>query len=214
MKLTMALALLLSSGSLLAQESAPAASPKMTDAERAKAVQLLKDTRQEFLDYVEKLTDEQWSFKPAPVDGRERWSIAECAEHIMLSEALIFGRVEAALAAPVNPDWQTKTAKKTEILLRYLPDRSGKATAPEAIQPKSKLTRAEIMARYKELRAKTLKFAETTDLDLKSHTQDNPFPVFGTLNAYQWLIYVPLHNNRHDQQIAEVKTYPGYPGGK
>jgi hypothetical protein len=46
---------------------------------------------------------------------------------------------------------------------------------------------------------------------LKEHTVDHPFPIFGTLNAYQWLIYIPLHNMRHDQQIAEVKASPGFP---
>jgi len=219
MKLTIAISLLAIAMLATAQDSksqetkkaAEPQSPQMTDQERARARLLLMTSEREFLDDVEKLTDEQWSFKPAPVDGRERWSIAECAEHIMLAEAAIFGRVEAALAAPANPDWQTKTAKKTELLLKVLPDRSGKATAPEAITPKSKLTRAEIMSRYKELRAKTIKFAETTDAPLKEHTMDNPFPVFGTLNAYQWLIYVPLHNIRHNAQIQEVKTYPGYP---
>ena len=35
--------------------------------------------------------------------------------------------------------------------------------------------------------------------------------VFGTLNAYQWLIYIPLHNLRHEKQIAEVKATKGYP---
>ncbi len=193
------------------KKAAEPASPQMTDQERGRARLLLMSSEKEFLEAVESLTDAQWNFKPAPVDGRDRWSIAQVAEHIMLSEALIFGQVQAALAAPANPDWEAKTAKKTELLLKVLPDRSGKATAPEAITPKSNVTRAEIMTRYKELRAKTLKFAETTDAPLKEHTKDNPFPVFGTLNAYQWLIYVPLHNIRHNAQIAEVKTYPGYP---
>jgi hypothetical protein len=183
----------------------------MTSEERAHVIQLLKDSQEEFLASTEKLTDEQWNFKSPPIDGRERWSIAQVAEHIMLSEAAIFGRVEAALAAPVNPNWETKTGKKTAFLERILPDRSTKATAPEAITPKSNLTRAEIMSRYKELRAKTLKFAETTDAALKEHTQDNPFPAIGTLNGYQWLIYVPLHNIRHNLQLNEVKTYEGYP---
>jgi hypothetical protein len=49
-------------------------------------------------------------------------------------------------------------------------------------------------------------------LALKEHTADHPFAVFGTLNAYQWLIYIPLHNIRHNQQIAEVKASAGYPG--
>ena len=39
----------------------------------------------------------------------------------------------------------------------------------------------------------------------------HPFPIFKVLNAYQWLLYIPLHNLRHDQQIAEVKRTPGYP---
>ena len=73
------------------------------------------------------------------------------------------------------------------------------------------MSRAEIIERYKAARAGTLKFAEETTAALKEHTAENPFPVFNTLNAYQWLIYIPLHNMRHDQQIAEVKASPGFP---
>ena len=92
-----------------------------------------------------------------------------------------------------------------------LQDRSGKASAPESIVPSGKLSREEVMNKYKEARAKTLKFAEETQLPLKAHTMDHPFPIFGTLNAYQWLIYVPLHNVRHNAQIAEVKADPNFP---
>jgi uncharacterized damage-inducible protein DinB len=185
-----------------------AGDPKMTAEERAKATKLFKESHDHFLKAVEKLSDEQWNFKPAP----DRWSVGECAEHIMLSERLIFGSVERALAADANADWEAKTQGKSEFLERVLPDRSRKAQAPEPIQPgKQNLTRAEIMARFKELRAKSLKFAETTELPLKQHTVDHPFPVFNTLNAYQWLIYVPLHHIRHNQQIDEVLASPGFP---
>jgi hypothetical protein len=211
MRLATVVVLLLFTGAIVATGAAQTADPKMTTEEREHVIKLLKDSQKEFLESTEKLTDAQWNFKSPPIDGRERWSIAECAEHIMLSEAAIFGRVEAAMAAPVNPNWEAKTGKKTAFLERILPDRSGKATAPEAITPKSNITRAEIMARYKELRAKTIKFAETTDAPLKEHTVDNPFPAIGTLNGYQWLIYVPLHNIRHNLQLNEVKTYEGYP---
>ena len=192
---------------VLAASTAWAGDPKVTAEERAKAVKLLKDSQQEFLGAVEKLTDAQWSWKPAP----ERWSVGEVAEHIMLAEGLLFGTMEKALATPANPDWETKTAGKNEFLERALLNRDRKAQAPEAIQPQSKLTRAEILSRFKEARAKTLKFMETTDLPMKQHTLDHPFPVFSTLNAYQWLIYIPLHNMRHDQQIAEVKATEGFP---
>ena len=70
---------------------------------------------------------------------------------------------------------------------------------------------AQVIEKYKAARAKTMKFAEETELPLKEFTTVHPFPVFNTLNAYQWLIYIPLHNLRHDLQIAEVKASPGYP---
>jgi hypothetical protein len=36
-------------------------------------------------------------------------------------------------------------------------------------------------------------------------------PFFGPLNGYPWLLYIPLHNLRHNLQIAEVKTAGDYP---
>ena len=67
-----------------------------------------------------------------------------------------------------------------------------------------------MLTRFKEARAKTLKFAQDTDIALKEHMLEHPFPIFGTLNAYDWLIYIPLHNIRHNQQIAAVKASSGF----
>jgi uncharacterized damage-inducible protein DinB len=180
---------------------------KITPEERAKVIKLLKDTQAETLEALEKLSDEQLNFKSAP----EKWSVLETAEHIMMAESLIFGAVQGAISAKPNPEWETKTKGKTEFIEKVMPDRSGKAQAPESIVPSGKLSRQEVMAKFKDARAKTLKFAEDTQLPLKAHTFDHPFPVFGTLNAYQWLIYVPLHNVRHNKQIAEVKANAAFP---
>ena len=191
---------------LLGTMAAWAADGKMTSEERAKVIKYLKDSQKEFLDSVENVSDAQWNYKPSP----ERWSVGEVAEHIWLAEGLLFGAMQRALEAPVNPDWEAKTKGKTEFLEKVMVDRSRKAAAPESIVPSGK-SRAEIMKMFKEVRAKTLKFAEETQEPLKEHTLDHPFPVFNTLNAYQWLIYVPLHNLRHNQQIAEVKASEGFP---
>ena len=201
MKSILALAVLTFAGSL------HAADPALTPAERAHALQLLEDSQQEFLALVDGLNDAQWTFKPGP----DRWSVGETAEHIVLAEALLFGSVQRAVDAPPNPDWETKTRGKTEFIEKAMVDRTHKAIAPEAIQPHAKMSREEVIQRYKEQRAHAIQFAEETQVALKEHTVDHPFPVFGTLNAYQWLIYVPLHNMRHDQQIAEVKASPGFP---
>jgi hypothetical protein len=184
-----------------------AADAHMTDAERSQIVQFMKDAQSEFVQAVEGLSDEQWKWKPTP----ERWSVGECAEHIVLSEVALFSRAEAALKSPPDPDWETKTKGKTEIILNVMAQRKGKAQAPEEIQPQGKMTRAEIMAKFAEVRGRSLRFIEETQLPLKEHLSPHPFPIFNPLNAYQWVLYIPLHNMRHDKQIEEVKATPGFP---
>lgn len=184
--------------------------PTMTAEDRAKVIKLLNESHKQTLDLMEGLSQEQLKFKPAP----EKWSVLEVAEHIWMAEGLLFGAVEKALAEKQNPEWETKTKGKTEFLERVMVSRDRKAQAPESIVPTGKLTRDEAIAKLKESRAKTLKFAGETKLPLKAHTLDHPFPVFGTLNAYQWLIYIPLHNIRHNKQIEEVKADPNFPAKK
>jgi hypothetical protein len=194
---------------LLAMISLPlrAADAHMTMEERTKVMNWLEESRTEFLAAIDVVTEEQWKWKPAP----ERWSVGETAEHIVLAEAMLFGTVQKAVAAPPNPEWEEKTKGKTEFIERVMAPRLGKATAPEPIVPSGKLTQAQVRETFLKQRAEIVKFAAGTEVALKEHTVEHPFPVFGTLNAYQWLIYVPLHTMRHDKQIAEVKATAGYP---
>jgi hypothetical protein len=184
-----------------------AADPSMTPQERTQMIQLLKDSQKEFVQAVNGLTDEQWKWKPTP----ERWSVGEVAEHILLSEGALFSKMKEAITNPPNPAWEEKTKGKTEFLLQVMAPRLGKAKAPEEIVPTGKMTRSEIMNGFAEVRANTLRFAEETQVALKEHTAEHPFPVFNTLSAYQWLLYIPLHNMRHDKQIEEVKATAGFP---
>ncbi len=184
-----------------------AADAHMTAQERAQVLQWLDESHQEFFASIEGLSEAQWKWKPAP----ERWSVGETAEHIVLAEAMLFDFAQKAMAAPPNPDWEEQTKGKTEFIIRVMPSRQGKAIAPEPIVPRQGLTYEQVKERFEKQRVAILKFASDTQLPIKEHTAVHPFPVFGTLNAYQWLIYVPLHTIRHDKQIAEVKATAGYP---
>ena len=179
----------------------------MSTEERANVLHWLEESHQEFLASIDGVTDEQWKWKPAP----ERWSVGETAEHIVLAEALLFDSVKKAMSSPANPAWEEETKGKTEFIVKVMAPRLGKAQAPEPIVPRNGMTLAQVRERFEQQRAEIVKFATDTNLALKEHTVVHPFPVFGTLNAYQWLIYVPLHTERHDKQIAEVKATAGYP---
>lgn len=184
-----------------------AADARMTAEERTKVINWLEESHKEFLASIDGVSEEQWKWKPTP----ERWSVGETAEHIVLAEAALFGNVQKAIAAPPNPAWEEKTKGKTEFIERVMAPRLGKAQAPDPIVPTGKLTQAEVRERFLSQRVEIVKFAKETKVELKQFTVEHPFPVFNTLNAYQWLIYVPLHTMRHDKQIAEVKATAGYP---
>jgi hypothetical protein len=99
--------------------------------ERTQILKWLDDSHKEFLAAIDWVSDAQWSWKPAP----ERWSVGETAEHIVLADALLFGFVRKAMAAPSNPAREEQTKGKTELLIRMIPSRRGKAVAPKPIVP-------------------------------------------------------------------------------
>jgi hypothetical protein len=184
-----------------------AADAHMTTEDRTKVLRWLEESSQEFHAAIDGVTEEQWKWKPTP----ERWSVGETAEHIVLAEAMLFENVKKAVSSPANPAWEEQTKGKTEFIVQVMAPRLGKAQAPEPIVPRNGMTLAQVKERFDQQRAEIVKFASDTSVALKEHTEQHPFPVFGTLNAYQWLIYVPLHTERHDKQIAEVKATSGYP---
>src|ERR1035441_9369419 len=73
----------------IAQTAAAPSSPTLSAAEREAALKSLHDTPDAFLKSIAGLSEKQWRFKPAP----DRWSVAEVAEHIAVSESMIFGMV-------------------------------------------------------------------------------------------------------------------------
>src|SRR5688572_3997217 len=66
-----------------------AAEPVSKD-ELKRATDHLKKTSAAFLAATEGLSEAQWNFKQAP----NRWSVAECAEHIAATEDALMGMVK------------------------------------------------------------------------------------------------------------------------
>jgi hypothetical protein len=201
--------LLLASGLLFPLAATAAdATASITPQERQKLFDYLRSSEEKFLALLDGVGETAWVWKPAP----ERWSVGECAEHIVRTERSLFETAKRALAAPENPEWAEKTKDKGAFIERVMPDRTGRAQAPQEVRPTEGLTKAQVMDQFRATREELAKLMEDQTLPLKSHTEDHPFPVFGTLNAYQWIIYVPLHTIRHSKQIEEVKATAGYPG--
>mgnify|MGYP000909815737 FL=1 len=81
-----------------------------------------------------------------------------------------------------------------------------RAKAPESIVPTGGLTLEQAVERFGSARKQITHFVTETESDVYRHTVDHPFPAFGTLNAFQWLLYIPLHTQRHVKQIEALKS--------
>lgn len=170
-----------------------------------RAVAYLNKTRAEFLSATEGLSEAQSSFKPAPA----RWSVAEVAEHIAAAEdglmQLVTGQVMKAPA-------RTAAANLREIddlVLAVVPDRTNKRQAPEPLVPTKRFGGLEnTVKHFKESRAKTLAFLEGTK-NLRGHAIDSPLGQ--QLDAYQWVLFIAAHSERHTKQINEVKADANFP---
>ncbi len=189
---------------------ATATDPALTPEETEQLQGLIEESRAMYLGLLAGVSDAQWGFKPA----EDRWSVGECAEHIVRSNEALLAAAKQAMSGEPTDDWETKTQGKTALLLQVMPNRNpggaGGATAPQEIRPTGELSRQEIVDRFEELYVELTQMASTSD-PYKSHTQEHPFPIFGTLSAYDWIIYVPLHTIRHSKQMIEVMETEGYP---
>ena len=191
--------------SLLFAPAFPSGAP-ISKPDRDKVVQYLSTTRDQVIAETEKLSDAQWNFKTGP----DRWSVGEVVEHLALAESFLAGaRQQAMASAAPTAEQLAGTKGKDELILKAIPDRTKKVQAPEPIQPKQRLgSRDKVMAAYKERRAQTLDYAQKTTDDLRSRIGDSPL---GPLDAYQWLLFVAAHNERHLGQIREVKADANFP---
>jgi hypothetical protein len=190
-----------------APKTSTAVSNTLTKAERDRAVEYLKETQKDFLTAIDGVSEAQWKFKAGP----DKWSIAETAEHIAVTEQTIWDLVSGKIMkSPPAPEKVAAAKGKDETILTMIPDRSRKAQAPERLQPTGKwATRAALAKDFEALRGKEIAYVAETKEDLRNHFEDHPF--LKTMDAYQWIIFNGAHCKRHTAQILEVKADPNYP---
>ena len=185
---------------------AASAAQEISKQDREQVVQYLTKTRDQVISESASLTDAQWNFKAAP----DRWSVGEVVEHLALAEAFLFDLQQKTMASEAATAEQLAGAKgKDAMILKAIPDRTTKAQAPEPLQPGTRLgSREQVLAAFKERRAKTLEYASQTKDDLRSRVASSPL---GPIDGYQWLLFMAAHADRHLAQLREVKAHAQFP---
>ena len=177
-----------------------------TKKERQYAVKLLKETENDVLSKIKGLSEVQLKFKPAP----DRWSVEECLKHIAITEQALWHMASDTLQQVATPDRRNEVKVTDERLISMVEDRSKKVQTMDPFKPENTPFKSaeDAVASFKTNREKLITYVNSTRDDLRDHMTTMPF---GTIDCYQFILFIGAHSNRHAQQIAEVMADPGFP---
>jgi hypothetical protein len=180
----------------------------LTEKERKYATDLLKDTHKALEKSIAGLSEEQLNFKASD----STWSVDGCVKHIAVSEKILYSAVEEALKKPANPEKRADIKVTDEQIVNFMENRTTRVKTMDAMKPENTQfqSTADAMNSINESRKKIIDYVNSTKDDLRNHVVELPF---GTYDAYQIILIIGSHSNRHTQQIEEVKAQQGFPKG-
>ena len=155
------------------------------------------------------LSAAQANFRPAD----DRWTIAEIAEHVSIVNDgflrithKLLKQAEAA-SKPPKPELNLGPTSLNEKGEQH----PAKFSAPDRVKPQGGGTIEGALAKMREtLDGFVLIQARIEATDLSD--EKFPHPALGDINAYQWMILLAEHLDRHRLQIEQVKATAGFPG--
>jgi hypothetical protein len=178
----------------------------ITDEERKQAIELLTGTRSDVANAIKSLSHVQLNYKMAA----DKWSVAECVKHIAAAETTLRAMVDSSLKQPANPEARAGIKMSDQELIAAVEDRSHRSKTFAALEPANSpyATVDEALKAFDKNREKLISFIKDTQVDLRNQVSVLPI---GTYDAYQFILLIAAHTNRHTQQIAEVKASASFP---
>jgi hypothetical protein len=177
----------------------------LTDAERKSAISYLKETKEDLLKTIKGLSAEQLAFKATP----ESWSVAECVEHIAITESGLFGMMQGTLKEAANPSRRSEVKMTDEQVKGMISSRERKVKTQENMEPKNNFGSVEgSIKEFITKRDATIEYVKFTKDDLRNHYAAMPF---GTFDSYQVILFLGGHSARHTVQAKEVIANSNFP---
>jgi hypothetical protein len=178
----------------------PALAGPMIQTERERLVAHLEMTQAWLTDEVSSLSPAQLNYRPGP----DRWTVAEVVQHLVISEPNYWKLLHDSLEQP--PKKLDHAATDADVLW-YGIDRTQHEKTPARQNPQNQvIDAAQAMKTFLGMHAQLLDMARTTNEDLRAHA----VPEWG-VDAYQCMLEISAHEQRHILQIREIKASAGFP---
>lgn len=184
----------------LASAVMPLSADSITQRDREHLLAHLQMTASWLPDEVAHLSKAQLEFRPAP----GKWTIAEVVEHLVIAEPNYWRLFQAGMKRA--PEVLKNKATDADVLW-YGIDRTNHDKTPAKQDPiGQKIKIDEALTTYSQLHKTMLDYAGTTHDNPRAHT----VPEWG-VDAYQCLLEISTHEQRHILQIREIKADPAFP---
>lgn len=155
----------------------------------------LEETRNNLVKEIALLNHTQFNMRPV----KDQWSIAQVCHHLVLVEqatakAIVWGLKEM--------DSSQKERKKIHLIL----DRKKKVKAPKVVEPNAEPFEVQqIIDLLSDSRNKLMTLLSTIEDQTILMEKSVKHPAFGDLPLDQWIELIYLHEQRHIEQIKDLK---------
>jgi uncharacterized damage-inducible protein DinB len=155
----------------------------------------LAGIREELLKEISGLSDRDANQKPS----EEEWSVAQVLEHLHLVERAVASQIRHGMYEESDRPFDPRPVERTL-------DRTIKVKVPNpALEPKNEVQElselTEKLARSREQLEESLAGFTLDELERKAFGH----PAFGMLSLKQWVDFLLFHEQRHLEQIREIK---------
>ena len=163
----------------------------------------IEEKRELLLQAVSDLSPEDLNIR----NGPDQWSIGELLHHLHLAETqiteLLALQLRRAEKRGIGPD--TSGGSVINSLDEYSLEKVlQKVKAPPSAVPQRGLEKSDLLEALEDSRRALLKEIErAASYDLSR--LKFPHPILGALNMYQWILHIGKHEQRHVNQIIQLR---------
>lgn len=159
-------------------------------------LETLTSTRKKLLNEISDLSYEELNMKPSA----ETWSIAQICHHLYLTESVFTQAIIYGLS-------KSNGRKAAPVPVQLTADRSQKAKAPDMVMPSDiPLDFQKISELLDQSRNLFLEFYNQLEDKSLLAEKSAKHPLFGYMPLDQWVELIYLHDERHIEQVKEIKT--------
>lgn len=159
------------------------------------------------------LTAPQLNWKPEP----SRWSVAQCLEHLVTGNAMMFRQMDLALQAggPRGlwqrlPGWPRLAGRL--LIQAVSPDSVRKHAAPRVARPSASDLPTDILSRFlAQQREAGARLSALDDGAAARAIMTSPFAAFIPYSVLDGWRVIAAHERRHVAQARRVTQAPGFP---